>query len=103
MPLSYNPGTPGERIKWTASIKSTGEEEIYYRFLLSGPSTSKTWKVKQNWSTINIWTWGTSSSDIGNNEIKVQVRKDNQGSSERFDAEETMDYLIQSRKAIVIP
>ena len=89
-----SPQNSGAIINWEATGLGPSSETIYYRFLLSGPSTGNTWKVTQNWNTSNTWSWVTSASNVGDNEIKVQVRDGYQEGYEKFDAEETSVYSI---------
>ncbi len=88
----------GTAITWMATASDPNSDTIYYRFLLSGPSTGNTWRIMQPWSTSNTWNWVTSSLSIGDNEIKVQIRDDYSGDLEEFDKEDTASYTIVSEQ-----
>ena len=53
-PSSQVAGTP---IKWMAVASDPDREPVFYKFWLKGPSTGNAWKVVQDWSTKNQWTW----------------------------------------------
>ena len=53
-PSSQVAGTP---IKWMAVASDPDREPVFYKFWLTGPSTGNAWKVVQDWSTKNQWTW----------------------------------------------
>jgi len=93
-PDKPSPQSSGSIIDWNATGLGSYSETIYYRFLLSGPSTGNTWKVTQDWDTGNTWSWSTSSLDVGDNEIKVQVSGGYPVHSD--DAEEIAGYTIIS-------
>lgn len=93
-PDKAGPQIYGTTITWKAASSDPNGDIIYYRFLLSGPSTSYSWKIIQDWSTSNTWTWRTSSLDMGDNTVRVQVRDIYLEDSEEFNAEETISYAI---------
>jgi curved DNA-binding protein CbpA len=95
-----SPQIEGTVITWWAVSSDPNNDKIYYRFLINGPSTGNIWKITKDWSTSNTWIWTTSSSDNGENMIKVQVRDSYLRDSERFDAEETADYIIDAAQPI---
>ena len=55
-PSSQVAGTP---IKWMAMASDPDREPVFYKFWLKGPSTGNAWKVVQDWSTKNQWTWAS--------------------------------------------
>lgn len=95
----------GTTITWRATSSDSNGDTIYYRFLLSGPSTSNVLKIMQNWSTDNTWSWITSSSDIGENVAKVQVRDGEHAWVDGFDAEKVASFTITKplQQMVAIP
>jgi hypothetical protein len=91
--------TAGCSIIWMAEAKDPEGDHLQYRFLLKGPGTDKAWHDETGWIDESSWTWSTSKSDIGDNEIKVQV-KDNIG-NEEYDAEKTEKFLISKPSPII--
>jgi len=69
-----SPQNIGTAIKWTAFATDPESDSIYYRFCIKGPSTNNNWQVVSDWSTRETWIWKTSPSDLGDNQIMVQVR-----------------------------
>lgn len=95
-PEKMSPQISGTTVTWRAVSSDPNGDTIYYKFLLRGPSTSYIWRTVQDWSNSNSWTWSTSSLDIGDNTIKVQVKDNYQGGQDEYDAEGTDDYTIIS-------
>ena len=73
-PDKPDPQFAGTAITWTASATDPDGDELYYRFWIKGPATGNTWKVMQNWSINNTWTWDTSDTDVGDTDISVWIR-----------------------------
>jgi len=69
-----SPQYAGSSVTWSATAIDPEGYQVYYRFMLNGPSTGYTWKVVQDWSLSNTWTWRTSDIDIGRSQVIVQVR-----------------------------
>ncbi|MCJ7443471.1 MAG: DUF559 domain-containing protein [Methanotrichaceae archaeon] len=99
-----NFGTP---IIWEAISSDPNGDTIYYRYLLSGPSTGFDWKVVHDWSTSDTWTWVPSALSVGDNAIKVQVRDAHYEDNEVFDAESDSTFTIidpqQKQANLTIP
>ncbi len=70
-PSSQKAGTP---VTWTAIASDPDREPLLYRFWLKGPSTGNSWKIVQDWSYKNQWTWSSLPSDGGAYTVYVYVR-----------------------------
>ncbi|MCX8207147.1 MAG: carboxypeptidase regulatory-like domain-containing protein [Methanothrix sp.] len=69
-----SPQYAGSTVTWSATAIDPEGYQVYYRFMLNGPSTGYTWRVVQDWSLSNTWTWRTSDIDIGRSQVIVQIR-----------------------------
>lgn len=74
-PDKPGPQSPGSVIVWTAAASNPNNEKMLYRFLLMGPATDGAVKDETGWIEGNSWTWTTTESDIGENQIEVQVTR----------------------------
>jgi len=73
-PDKKSPQSAGATVKWTATATDANKDPILYRFWLKGPSTGGAWKVAQDWSTKNQWTWASPGSNSGDYMVYVYVR-----------------------------
>jgi hypothetical protein len=48
-----------------------------------------------NWTESNIWTWTTSSEDVGNSIIQLRVRDGNHADASKWDSMLTSEYLLE--------
>ena len=69
-----SPQEVGAVVIWKANAIDPENDPIYYEFLLNGPGTRGTWKVVQDWSTNNIWTWNVKDDDVGSSDVSVLIR-----------------------------
>ncbi|MDD4161655.1 MAG: SdrD B-like domain-containing protein, partial [Methanothrix sp.] len=81
-----SPQSAGTAVKWTATATDANKDPILYRFWLKGPSTAGAWKVAQDWSTKNQWTWVSSSSDSGDYTVYVYARDGKHSSATSYDS-----------------
>ena len=88
----------GTTIKWTASATDPDGDRLYYRFWLRGPAAGNSWQIKRDWSTANTWTWHTTSSDVGDNDISVWIRDGHHASTGSSDLEKIVNYEITPEK-----
>jgi hypothetical protein len=86
-PDVVSPQRPGTTITWNANATDVDQDQLFFRFFLNGPATSGAWEPKTDWSTVNTWTWMTSSADAGENQFKAQVRDGKHASEDGFDSE----------------
>jgi len=87
--------TAGTAVTFTATATDPDPgDAIRYRFWVKGPGTAG-WDVKRDWSSSNIWTWTTTTSDIGSSEISVWVRDDKHADINHLDSEKKIaSYVI---------
>ncbi|HUS76889.1 MAG TPA: SdrD B-like domain-containing protein, partial [Methanothrix sp.] len=90
-PSSQIAGTP---IKWTAVASDPDREPVFYKFWLKGTSTGGTWKVVQDWSTKNQWTWASSGSDGGAYTVYVYARDGKHNPATGYDSAVGAPYLL---------
>jgi len=74
IPDKKSPQSAGTKVVWTATATDANKEPVLYRFWLKGPSTAGAWKVVQDWSAKNQWTWTSSGYDSGDYKVFVYVR-----------------------------
>jgi hypothetical protein len=98
---SLEPDRPGPQetgvaIKWVARAEDPDDESLYYRFLLTGPSTGGSWDAVQDWSTQSWWDW--EPSEAGGYRVQVEVRDgDHAGAEGRDDFRISGGYEIEER------
>ena len=90
-PSAQIAGTP---IKWTAVASDPDREPVFYKFWLKGPSTGNAWKVVQDWSTKNQWTWTSSGSDGGAYTVYVYARDGKHNPATGYDSALGAPYLL---------
>ena len=86
-------GTP---IKWTAIASDPDKEPVFYRFWLNGPSTGGIWKVVQDWSTKNQWTWTSSGYDSGAYTVYVYARDGKHNPATGYDSAMGASYILKA-------
>ena len=82
-----SPQDAGTSITWTVKASDPENGSLLYRFLLRGKTVSE-------WSSANSWTWTTTSEDIGENQIEVQVRDGKHALINGFDDRKTSNFDI---------
>ena len=90
-----SPQVPETSITWTANATDPEKDKIIYRFFLNGPSTSGSWKPETDWSETSSWTWTTSKSDVGSNQVRVWVRDGKHAKEDGFDGEQVALFTIK--------
>jgi hypothetical protein len=73
-PDKKSPVAAGTAVKWTAKATDADKDPISYRFWLKGPSTGNAWKIVQDWSIKNQWTWKNAPSNVGSYSVYVYAR-----------------------------
>lgn len=73
-PDRAGPEVAGSSVTWTARGRDPEGCALLYKFWLKGPSTSWAWQEMTGWTSSNRWTWRTSLSDVGTNQICVSVK-----------------------------
>ena len=74
-PDRAGPQDAGATVIWTAVASNSGNEKMYYDFLLSGPSTGGRLADRTGWIEGNSWAWNTSGEDAGESLIVVRVKR----------------------------
>jgi hypothetical protein len=97
------PQNAGASISWTARARDPERDQIYYRFWLKGPSTGNSWKDMTGWTASNRWTWQTTTSDVGNNQVNVWIRDGKHAGSDGWDSYQMRDCTVTSPRANVPP
>ncbi|MDD1752797.1 MAG: hypothetical protein LUQ38_06900 [Methanotrichaceae archaeon] len=91
-PDKPSPQIFGTTIAWIANASDPEKDKLSYRFFLRGPSTEGSWQPKSDWRMENIWTWITTSEEVGQNQIRVWVRDGKHATEDSFDGE-MIDYF----------
>ncbi len=89
-----SPQSAGTTVKWTATATDVNKDPILYRFWLMGPSTGGAWKVAQDWSTKNQWTWSNAPTDAGNYKVFVYARDGKHAPATGYDSAVGQDYAL---------
>ncbi len=95
LPDKLSPQVPGTSITWTANATDPEKDKILYRFFLNDPSTGASWKPQTDWSESSYWTWTTSKSDVGSDQVRVWVRDGKHAKEDGFDGEQVALFTIK--------
>jgi hypothetical protein len=93
-PDKVGPGKAGTRITWTVDARDPEGDRIYYRYWLKGPSTGNSWKDMTGWTANSRWTWKTTSSDVGANQVNVWIGDGKHAGYDGWDSYQVRDYAI---------
>ena len=91
-PSLASPQKPDNKVIWFCACPEATTQEIRYRFSLNGPRTGSIWQDVTGWTPQAYWLWVVSASDIGANQVKVEVR--NAQGLPSADASSTASYMI---------
>ena len=91
-----SPQSAGTVIKWTATATDANKDQVLYQFWLRGPSTGNAWKVVQDWSTRNQWTWLNAPTDGGSYRIYVYARDGWHNPATGYDSAMGQDFTLKS-------
>ncbi len=94
VPDKKSPQSAGTVVKWTATATDVNKDPILYRFWLVGPSTAGAWKVVQDWSTKNQWTWSNAPTDAGSYRVFVYARDGKHALATGYDSAVGQDYVL---------
>jgi hypothetical protein len=75
------PATAGTTVTWTAQATGGTAGPLQYQFWRRDGTT---WIMVQDYSSLNFYTWATTSADVGQHYIQVWVRS--AGSSAAYEA-----------------
>ena len=82
-----SPQEAGSAVTWTADAKDPDKDQILYRFFLNDDPVTK-------WITGNTWAWNTNDTDVGENQIEVQVRDGKHAGPAGFDDRKSSSFNI---------
>jgi len=78
LPVQTSPQAAGAAVQFTASpIAAPGTTGYQYKFTIIGPATGGVEQIMQDYGVglnPSIFTWNTSTADIGTTEVKVYIR-----------------------------
>jgi len=80
-----SPQAPEMQIRWNAIALDPDNDQIYYKFMVSGPGTGNQWEDMTGWIDSNAWTWIPTASDIGENSVGAFVRDGKHASEDDYD------------------
>jgi hypothetical protein len=97
-PDKAGPQMAGTSITWTANATDS-KDGLLYKFLLKGPSTEGQTLEKTGWIAKNAWTWNTTPSDVGENQVEVRVRSEKYLGSDAngFNESKSAKYVITTK------
>ena len=90
-PDKPSPQSPGSVIVWKVVASNPGNEKMLYNFRLMGPATSGQLTDETGWIAESSWTWNTTDTDAGENQIEVQVMR---AGSAGFEDSKVQSYVI---------
>jgi hypothetical protein len=91
-----SPQDAGTAVEWTAKAMDANNDPILYQFWLKGPATGNAWRIVQNWSTEDRWTWSSTPNDGGTYRIYVYVRDGKHASKNGYDSAFGQEYMLES-------
>ena len=95
VPTKEAPQSAGSSITWVAYAEDPDDDSLYYQFWIKGPATGDSWTIMRDWSSVNTWTWQTSSADIGDTDISVWIRDGHNAPPDSYDLEKkVLNYQI---------
>ncbi len=97
------PLNAGSSATWTVRATDPERDQISYRFWLKGPSTANAWKDMTGWTASNRWTWQTTPSDVGANQVNVWIRDGKHAGSDGWDSYQVRDCTVTSPRANAPP
>ena len=84
----------GGIVRWKATATDVNKDPILYRFWLKGPSTGNAWRIVQDWSINNQWTWLNAPTDAGNYKVFVYARDGKHAPLTGYDSAVGQDYTL---------
>ena len=95
-PDRAGPQAAGSTVRWTAAAQDSDRDQILYRFWLKGPATGNAWKIVQDWSTKNQWTWTSAPADVGDYRIYVYARDGFHAAAGGYDSAVGQTYTLNN-------
>ncbi|HQE97588.1 MAG TPA: hypothetical protein PKY20_05245, partial [Methanothrix sp.] len=94
IPDRKSPQNAGGVIRWSASAIDADKDPLLYQFWLRGPATGNAWRVAQDWSARNQWTWTSAPVDGGIYRVYVFVRDGRHAPPNAYDSAMGQDYQL---------
>jgi hypothetical protein len=93
-PSLVSPREEQTKIDFICVAEDADNDQLYYRFFLTGPGTASAKKLVQDWSHKNAWQWQPLAVDVGSSTIEVQIRDGLHAAEGSYDDLETVSYTI---------
>jgi hypothetical protein len=93
-PNIASPQVDQTKIDYICVANDADNDQLYYRFFLTGPGTASKKKLVQDWSHRNSWQWMPQPYDVGDSTIEVQLRDGLHAAEGSYDDSETVSYTI---------
>jgi len=93
-PSLASPQEEQTKIDFICEADDADNDQLYYRFFLTGPGTASKKKLVQDWSHKNAWQWQPQAIDIGESAIEVQIRDGLHAAEGSYDDRETVSYTV---------
>jgi hypothetical protein len=74
-PDKASPQSPGATIVWKVVASNPNNENMLYDFWLLGHATGGLLTDETGWTSKSSWTWNTTDTDAGENQIEVRVMR----------------------------
>ena len=95
-PSLASPQEEQTKIDFICVADDADNDQLYYRFFISGPGTADKKKLVQDWSHRNAWQWQPLTVDVGESTIEVQLRDGLHAAEGSFDDSETVNFTIEA-------
>ena len=102
-PDTASPQAAGTSVRWTAEASDPDRDQILYRFWLKGPATGNAWKIVQDWSPLNQWTWASALADVGDYRVYVYARDGRHAAAGGYDSAVGQAYVLSNPLAARSP
>jgi hypothetical protein len=100
MPDKPSPQSAGTAIRWTATAADANKDPIIYQFWLRGPATGNIWRITQDWSAKNQWTWINAPTDGGRYRVFVYARDGKHAPATGYDSALGQDFELVNTVAV---
>ncbi len=102
-PSLASPREEQTKLDFICIAADVDNDQIWYRFFLTGPGTASKKKLVQDWSHKNAWAWQPLTVDIGANTIEVQIRDGLHAVEGSYDANSTVSFTVTAASGAVGP
>ncbi len=95
-PSLNSPQEEQVKVDFICIASDADNDQLYYRFFISGPGTADKKKLVQDWSHRNAWQWQPQTVDIGESTIEVQLRDGLHAAEGSCDDLKTVNFTIEA-------